>query len=99
MFNNNTHPFYRLKAALIITLAFLTWEKLHTFQPASFVSTDLQLGSKVSQISSKLFCRNERSANLWDFQDCAAKPTFDPLTKNATTLEDADKILPFSSLY
>ena len=98
MFNNNTHPFYRLKAAVIITLVFLAWEKLHTLQPGSFALTRLQPTSKIAAISSNLFCRSERTANLWDFPDCVAMPTFDPLKKNATTPLGVDKTQLFSSL-
>ena len=98
MFNHNTDPFYRLKAALIITLAFLAWEKLHPLQPASELFTPLQPVSKIAYTNSSLFCHNEPTANFRGFPDCVAKPTFDLLKKNATIPPDGDKTLTSSSL-
>lgn len=97
MFNQDTKPFYRLKAAALITLAIIAWDQLGSLQNLPRFLPQSPVTSSISHIFEfKSLCHSEHIANLQDDLYCVATPTFDLLERNATILLDGDKNLTSS---
>lgn len=97
MFNRDTEPFYRFKAAAIITLAIIAWDQLDSLQNLPRFLPQYPVSSSISHIFEfKSLCHSEHIGNFQDDLYCVATPTFDLLEKNATILQDGGKILTSS---